>query len=617
MPAGKNRQNNAMLYTTITFVALFIISTTLAVIYYVNAEDHRTKAATLQQQIQELATAAQRKNIGAIVGTKSRGKSYLETMTDYLDDTVYRIIGGVAEDTSAEQKVAEANRKIKELLATLTQEDLEIRVGNGAKGSNASENTEINRIVGLLAAEDFSAVVQTFDENMKTALPIENLEQTWKATIADVGQFKRQIKEQSQQQFGYNTIVATCEFENGYLDIKMAYDNQNQLSGLFLVPVDKNALPNNASISAEAEPEKQISVAIEITDANTIGLIRIIEKLKAKLDNSTNSQLFLNVQLEKLGARFDDAAAAGLEKEKTLLAEKDKYAQQVNEIEQSYNDLKALMEQTSQQQVKTLMTQLDQERSDGKELTQKLLRTQAELKMTEGRMEHVLEKLRAVVPPPDNETSIFRADGKIMLIDENAKIVHLNIGINDHVYPGLTFSVYDRNMPIPKNGEGKAEIEVFDVMKNISAARITKAKKRNPIIPDDIIANLVWDSEKINIFVVAGEFDLNGDGASDYKAAEKVKALIEKWGGKASDSISVDTDFLILGRTPVVRRKPTFDQIEVDPMAMEKYELAIEKLAGYKEIKEQAQKLSVPVFNYERFLYFTGYKTLSSTAGAF
>ena len=617
MPAGKNRQNNAMLYTTITFVALFIISTTLAVIYYVNAEDHRTKAATLQQQIQELATAAQRKNIGAIVGTKSRGKSYLETMTDYLDDTVYRIIGGVPEDTSAEQKVAEADRKIKEILATLTQKDLEIKIGDDAKGSSISENIETNQIVGLLVAGDFSAVVEKFDENMKTALPVEKLQETWKATIANVGQFKGQINEQSQQQLGYSTIVATCEFENGYLDIKMAYDNQNQLSGLFLVPVDKNALPNDAGVSAEAEPEKQISAAIEITDTNTIGLIRIIEKLKAKLDNSANSQLALNMQLEKLGARFDDAAAASFEKEKTLLAEKDKYAQQVDEIKQSYNDLKALMEQTAQQQVKTLMTQLDQERGDSKELHQKLLKTQAELKMTEGRMKHILEKLHAVVPPPDNETAVFRADGKIMLIDKSAKIVHLNIGIDDHVYPGLTFSVYDRNMPIPKNGEGKAEIEVFDVMKNISAARITKTKKRNPIIPDDIIANLVWDSEKINIFVVAGEFDLNGDGVSDYKAAAKVKALIEKWGGKTSASISVDTDFLVLGRTPVVRRKPTFDQIEVDPMAMEKYELAVEKLAGYEEIKEQAQKLSVPVFNYERFLYFTGYKTLSSTAGAF
>ena len=617
MPAGKNQQNNAMLYTTITFVALFVIAATLAVIYYVQAEDHRTKAATLQHQIQELATAAQVREIGAIVGTKPKGKSYLGAMADYLDGTVYQIIGGVPEDTSAEQKAAEANRKINEILATLTQEDLEIKIGNGTQKSNASENAETNQLVRLLVAQDFSAVAQKFDENMKTALPIENLEQTWKATIANVGQFKKQISEQTQQVLGYNTTTATCEFENGYLDIKMAYDNQNQLSGLFLVPVDKNALQNYPGVSTEAELEKQISVAIEITDANTIGLIRIIEKLKAKLDNSANSQSALNMQLEKLCARFDDAAAASFKKEKTLLAEKDKYAQQVNEIEQSYNNLKALMEQTTQQQVKTLMTQLDQEQSGSKELTQKLLKTQAELKMTEGRMEHALAKLRAIVPPPDNETAAFRADGKIMLIDENAKIVHLNIGIDDHVYPGLTFSVYDRNIPIPRNGEGKAEIEVFDVMKNISAARITKTKKRNPIIPDDIIANLVWDSEKINIFVVAGEFDLNGDGASDYKAAEKVKALIEKWGGKASDSISVNTDFLVLGSTPDVPRKPTFDQIEVDPMAMEKYELAAEELASYEEIKEQAQKLSVPVFNYERFLYFTGYKAQSSTAGAF
>ena len=39
MPPGKRRQSNAMLYTLITFVGLFIIATTVAVIYYVKAEE--------------------------------------------------------------------------------------------------------------------------------------------------------------------------------------------------------------------------------------------------------------------------------------------------------------------------------------------------------------------------------------------------------------------------------------------------------------------------------------------------------------------------------------------------------------------------------------------------
>jgi hypothetical protein len=203
------------------------------------------------------------------------------------------------------------------------------------------------------------------------------------------------------------------------------------------------------------------------------------------------------------------------------------------------------------------------------------------------------------------------------LIDNQAQIVHLNIGSDDRVYPGLTFSVYEKGMPIPKDGKGKAEIEVFDVAKTFSAARIITSNIKRPIIQDDIIANLIWDSEKTNVFVVAGEFDLDSDGVIDYDAVDKIKALIEKWGGSVTDTISIDTDFLVLGRTPQVLERPTFEQLEVDPMAMEKHEASLQKLDSYKEVRGRAQALSVPVFNYERFLYFTGYKTQTVRAGAF
>ena len=119
------------------------------------------------------------------------------------------------------------------------------------------------------------------------------------------------------------------------------------------------------------------------------------------------------------------------------------------------------------------------------------------------------------------------------------------------------------------------------------------------------------------MFVVAGEFDLNADGNIDYEAADKIKALIEKWGGKVADDISIDTDFLVLGTTPTVLKKPTFEQMEIDPMAMEKYEASLQRLTSYQEVQTRAQALSIPVFNVERFLYFIGYKTLSARPGAF
>jgi len=606
MPAGKRQQSNAMLYAVITFVGLFLISTVIAVIYYLQAEKHRTEAVTLRSQIDELATSAELRKIGAIVGAKQPRKSRLGTMADYLDETVSLIIGGLPEDTSAEVKVDTANRKVKDILDLLAQPRLSIK--------SIEPEAPTNELVELLVKQQFTAAVENFDETMKNELPVEKLQETWELTISQIGPFKQQVGLRTERQAEFDIVSVTCEFEKGHLDIKVVYNSENQVAGLFFVPTPPEVLESYQQ-TPQLVTRKQ--PYIEIDDPNTIGLIRVIEKLKTKLDNTTNTALALQEQFERLKNRFDDAMAATYEKEQTLLAEKEKYQQQVNEIKQDYNDLKIMIQQTSDQQVQTLMTQLDEERANRKKLNQQLLKTEAELAIAEERMKRAQEKLHALVPPPDSEIAAYKPDGKIILIDDSAKIVHLNIGSDDHVYRGLTFSVYEKNMPIPKDGEGKAQIEVFNVGKNISAARIIRSDVKKPIILDDTVANLIWDSDKMNVFVVAGEFDLDDDGDIDYEAADKIKALIEKWGGRVADDISIDTDFLVLGSTPTVLKRPTFEQMEVDPMAMEKYEASLKKLASYKEIQTRAQTLSIPVFNAERFLYFIGYKAQSIRPGAF
>jgi len=84
-----------------------------------------------------------------------------------------------------------------------------------------------------------------------------------------------------------------------------------------------------------------------------------------------------------------------------------------------------------------------------------------------------------------------------------------------------------------------------------------------------------------------------------------------------ANSISIETDFLVLGNPPSVLRRPTVTELEMDPMATERYETSRQKLTRYMEIQNQAQALLIPVFNYERFLFFIGYKTQSGRAGAF
>ena len=480
MPARRRKQSNAMLYTLITFVGLFIVATTIAVIYYVEAEDKRTRLEEMQNKIDGLADTREINELGRIVGTKaSSSTTWLGTMVGHLDGTTSLIVGGVPETTSAEAKVNDANIKV----------------------ANA---------------------------------------------------------------------------------LKLAQQH------------------------------------ITIADPNTTGLVKIISDLVAELNNTKKAKDALQKDLNNQIAQVEITKKASSDKEQIIEEEKNKLQALVNKMQADYADLQARLEQSTTEQVDNLRKQLDDANTNLKTAEGTLLKTQAELKQTEGIMKRAQQEVMKIMPPPDHEALAHRADGKIILIDDSAQVVHLNIGTDQRVYRGLTFTVYDRSGSVPKDGKGKAEIEVFDVADTYCAARITKSDSKKPVLLGDIAANLIWQSDKTNVFVIAGDFDLDNDGNVDENATGRIKSLIEKWGGKVVDNISVDTDFLVLGDQPQVpEQQPTYEQLEADPGAMQRYEALLQQLNHYNQLQSQAQTLWIPIFRYERFLYFIGYKGQISKAGAF
>ncbi|UCE46862.1 MAG: hypothetical protein JSW47_14770, partial [Phycisphaerales bacterium] len=291
--------------------------------------------------------------------------------------------------------------------------------------------------------------------------------------------------------------------------------------------------------------------------------------------------------------------------------------QDFEQTKKDYADLRTFLEQTTSEQVQTLRNQLDQAKNDMTAMNDALLKTQAELKDARDKMKLALDELAKIEPGPDRAVLAYEPDGQVILIDEKAHVVHLNIGSNEHVYPGLTFSVYDRGTAVPSDpNKGKAEIQVFDVAKTYSAARILNPDVSKPILKGDIIANLIWDADRTNVFVVAGEFDLDGDGQLDPDAMTRIESLVEGWGGKMADSITIDTDFLVLGKQPTVLEAPTLEQQEIDPRAQQWHLASLQRLARYNQLRDRAQSLWIPVFTYEKFLHFIGYNTQVSQAGA-
>jgi len=249
--------------------------------------------------------------------------------------------------------------------------------------------------------------------------------------------------------------------------------------------------------------------------------------------------------------------------------------QKANDVQKSYNQLKELMSKKADEQIQAMIQQREDAINERNKSKQELLEATSKLQITQNRLEDALGKLDAIKPKPKEDIAAYNIDGHIISVDVQSNIVFIDIGSESKVYPGLTFAVYDRSSPVPTDGTSKGEIEIFDVAKNTATARIVTMSKRNPIAEGDVLINLIWDSKAVNRFVIAGEFDFNGDGYIDSDGAAKIVQLVENWGGKVEDAVTIDTDYVVLGTEPRLLKKPTLDDVETDPLANEKYEASV------------------------------------------
>ncbi len=534
MPPSKRRQSNDMLYTLIVLIGLCIVAVTVAVIFYIRAEDARTTGLELQQRIDNLASAEEIRTLGTIVGTKLPRESQLGTMSTHLDRMV-RLIKGPAQPTSAEVKVAETVKAIRPLLA---QAQSYIRLP----------------VIEPNAPADANAVATDADPN-----------------------------------------------------------------------APKPPAPDpNAPATAAADPNAPAAVAAgddasagAVIDPNRVALAAVINELIAELQHTLDQKKAVEQVLADTQNRFDMAVADMQKTKEELNAKVGEYRQQVDQINTDYNDLKQLVQRNSNEQIKILLDRVDKSETNAKQLQADLLKNQAELNVAQNRLQDALAAVGKIKPVPDQESAAFRPDGKVILVDDSAGVIRINLGSDDRVYRGLTFSVYDKAAGIPRDGKPKAEVEVFAIDQKVCAARILSGQPKNPVSTDDLIANLIWDSDKENSFVITGEFDLDKDGKPDYDAPGKIEALIRKWGGNVTQDVSARTDYIILGTEPQVPPEPTLEAQNADPTLMDKYNAARQRLERYDQIRQRAQTLWVPMFSYERFLYFTGYASMVGKPGAF
>lgn len=98
-------------------------------------------------------------------------------------------------------------------------------------------------IVEMMARGDFAGATTGFDDKLKKALSPQELETAWKELISQAGAFKKQegveTSRQKQDEAVYDVVLVKCEFERSFLGVRIAFNVEQKVAGLFFVPTSK------------------------------------------------------------------------------------------------------------------------------------------------------------------------------------------------------------------------------------------------------------------------------------------------------------------------------------------------------------------------------------------
>lgn len=229
-----------------------------------------------------------------------------------------------------------------------------------------------------------------------------------------------------------------------------------------------------------------------------------------------------------------------------------------------------------------------------------------ELLIKQEQLDRALGKSNADRLKPGEESALV--DARVVGTNPAAGQVYIGVGRNQHVVLGMTFEVYSVGTVITPDAEGvyppgKAAVEVVRVDENSSLARITRQTRGQPVIQGDAVANAIYDPKKVYTFTVFGSFDTNNDEIATPQEAADIETLIKGWGGKITEGITGDTDFLVLGSRPILPPEPKPD----DPIELIQRYLRLKQNAQkYDELFDAATRTSIPVLNQNRLMTLTG-----------
>lgn len=97
-------------------------------------------------------------------------------------------------------------------------------------------SSKATALVDHLVKGEYGPVTAEFDSAMSAQMTEAGLAQTMGTLQQQVGSFQRRSGVQRTQEQGYEVVLVTCEFERANLNVRVVYDQDGLVTGLFIVP---------------------------------------------------------------------------------------------------------------------------------------------------------------------------------------------------------------------------------------------------------------------------------------------------------------------------------------------------------------------------------------------
>jgi len=336
-----------------------------------------------------------------------------------------------------------------------------------------------------------------------------------------------------------------------------------------------------------------------------LSLLDAVRSLHEWFASEKRLRLQAEAEKQKLQQENQQLVAARKQVEQKFQQTIAKLTEQFQQIRDQLNQYRQQRDKEVQQLQQRLARMREQFDRSANNLRAEIQQRERDLAKLRSRLTDALRTLRQLRGQPDELAAAREPDGKIIRALPGDQYVYINLGAKDRLTLGLTFAVYNASEGIPPTGEGKATIEVVTIYDDVSACRIVSRRPGQPILEGDLIANAVYSRDRTYRFLVAGEFDLNYDGLPEADAAERIKAMIKDWGGEIVDKVDATTDFVVLGRGPVV--PPVKPAPSASPLVQQRYREKVQARKAYDAIVSEAKALMIPILNQTQFLHFVGY----------